>query len=250
MAWVESSSKHFKARHNSQETAGALAVLAQLEQARERLNPLFPESPGGITVVLHPAGQLLWLAHPQLLLLRQLTAREARRYLTGWFTSNELHLLAPRALRGRAGSDASERALELAPTYQYARLLVGVNNGWLPPPFNPATVLRLWRTNWLLEGAAQHLSGQVEHLSAAIRLRLRSGIEPQLPLAAKDVPLFAGTLFELLQKERGMNACLELCSTQPIGAGAMLENAFDMDLTQITKLWQAYMAELIQAASY
>ena len=53
VAWVESASASFRARHESRDAEGAARVLERLERARERLAERFPRVPDELTVVIH-----------------------------------------------------------------------------------------------------------------------------------------------------------------------------------------------------
>lgn len=246
MPWTDTSSQHFEAHHEAEETADALAVLRMLEDTRTNLVELFPEVPDKIAVILHSSGPLLALAHPQLLIARQVTAPAARRYLTGWYTGREVHVLSLRALRARAAGPDSAKALELAPSCEYTRLVVGLNNPSLPPPYSPASTLRLWRWAWLIGGAAQYFSGQAQLLSAAIRLRLREGT-PDFPLGQRDTTLLGGTIFSLLDRERGREACVQLCR-QPTTKhpNKALIDAFNLPLRELEMRWKQHLATISQ----
>ena len=99
MAWAESTSPSFACRHSSARSADAARVLRLLERTRERLIEHYPDPGAGLTVVLHDSPQALVLSNPLMPLVWGLTARRARRYVTGWAGRHELHVLAPRALR-------------------------------------------------------------------------------------------------------------------------------------------------------
>src|SRR5438477_2219388 len=104
MAWVESVSPSFRARHSSDDADEADRVLYSLERARERLERVFPRVPGEMTVVLHPGFPGLSLTNPLLPLTWLLTAPAARRYVAGWAGKRELHVLAPASLEARASN--------------------------------------------------------------------------------------------------------------------------------------------------
>ncbi len=64
MAWVESRSPTFSARHEFSDSDDVARVLEALEDERERLADLFPRSPEEVTVVLHRTPSSLYLAQP------------------------------------------------------------------------------------------------------------------------------------------------------------------------------------------
>ena len=111
MAWVESVSPSFHARHDDVDGDDAARVLDQLERDRERLAGLFAHAPGELTVVLHDGPTALALAQPYLLVTRSLTAPAGRRYQAGCFGTSEIHVLAPRALEERASGAEGSRVV-------------------------------------------------------------------------------------------------------------------------------------------
>jgi hypothetical protein len=247
MAWVESTSPSFAARHEFEDSDDAERVLEGLEDTRERLAGLFSRSPGEVTVVLHRSPGALYLAQPYLPVARALTAPAGRRYQVGWFGAREIHVLAPAALERRAsGAEGSLEALMLAPAALYASVVVGTNNTELPPPFTPASFARLVRWAWLAQGAAQFFAGQVPHLRAAIGRRLREGGAPAFPPSRRDAALLGGTVFDLLAREEGTDACVRLASRLNAGGhDAALEKAFHGRTVKHTEgTWRAHLGRL------
>src|SRR3954452_14553248 len=110
MAWVESVSPSFTARHESEHADDAAAVLELLERTRDRMAQLFPETVGDVEVVLHSRPALLDFAHPLLPLERLVTAPAARRYLAGAVSGpQQIHVLAPALLKARASNVPGSR---------------------------------------------------------------------------------------------------------------------------------------------
>lgn len=250
MAWAETHSPSFSARHDSADASEAATVLGALEGLRGRLSGLLERVPGEVSVVLHPRPLALALAHPWLPLARMVAAPAGRRYLAGWFSEREIHVLAPAALERRASAvPGSREALLLAPSHEYAHIVLGANNPQLPPPFSPASFRRYVRWAWLCEGAAAHLSGQVPHLRAAIARRLREGGRPTLPPAAGDAQLLGGTLFALLEELEGPHAAVRL-ATGPLARGprGLLQEAFGRPAGTLEREWREYLAALSAAA--
>ena len=66
MAWVETSSPSFTARHEAEPEKDAEAVLDALEAHRARLGKLYPRLPEDVTVILHDSWLQLALALPRL----------------------------------------------------------------------------------------------------------------------------------------------------------------------------------------
>jgi hypothetical protein len=244
--WVESQSLSFAARHEAEDADVAARMLDTLEDFRERLSGLFARTPYDVAVVIHPRPLMLALAHPWLPLARLVAAPASRRYFAGWFTSREIHVLAPEALERRASAvPGSLEALLLTPQHEYAHLVLGANNPELPPPFTGSSFRRYVRWAWLCEGAASHLSGQTPHLRAAIARRLHEGGRPAFPPSARDAQLLGGTLFSLLEGERGAQAGVELARSRLDGApGVALARAFGRAAVAVERDWRDYLGSL------
>jgi hypothetical protein len=151
------------------------------------------------------------MAAPYLPLVRRLTAPAARRYLVGWFGTREIHVLAPRVLEARASHVPGSRELNLlAPAALYAHVVIGASNPRLPPPFTALAFRRYLRWAWLAAGGAQWLSGQTDHARPAIARRMHEGDRPAFPPGIRDAQLLGGTVLDLLAREEGERACLDL----------------------------------------
>jgi hypothetical protein len=249
VAWVESYSPSFSARHDSDHAEEATAVLAALEVLRAELAGLYPNVPEEVGVVLHPRPAALALAHPWLPLARRAAAPAARRYYAGWFGEFDIHVLAPPALEKRAsGVPGSREALLLSPEHEYAHLVVGANNPYLPPPFSISTFRRYVRWAWLCEGAATWLSGQAPLLRAAIARRLREGGRPAFPPEPKDAMLLGGTLFTLLEQEHGRRTAAALATSDlERGPRSVLVDAFGRQLAGVEADWRELLDSLTAA---
>jgi hypothetical protein len=246
VAWVETSSPSFSARHDSADGDDAVEVLELLEGTRERLRSVFPALPAEVAVVLHTSPLQLALAQPYLPLLRALTAPAGRRYLAGWLSRRELHVLAPRLLERRASTvPGSREMLMLTPAALYAQLAVAQNNALLPPPFRPASFARYLRWAWLAGGSGQYFSGQTGYARPAIARRLREGPKPEFPPGVRDAPLLGGTVFDLLAREAGVEAAVAL-ATRPPAAGPerALVSAFGRPLVHTEGIWRAHLSRL------
>ena len=246
MAWVETTSLSFAARHDSDEADDAVRVLEELEHTREDLAGLFATTPGEVDVILHPQPLMLGLAQPWLPLARMAAAPASRRYLAGWFTTGAIHVLAPSALERRAsGSPGSREALMLAPQHEYTHLVLGANNPDLPPRFTPATFRRYLRWAWLCEGAATWFAGQTPHLRPAIVRRLREEGRPDFPPTARDAPLLGGTLFSLLDEDRGVEATVALAETRlSTTERQAIEDAFGRPAASVERDWRELLDDL------
>lgn len=250
MAWVETHSPSFTARHDSRSADGAQEVLDDLERFRSELHRRFAVTPGEVAVILHSHYAQLALAQPWLPLAQLATAPAGRRYFGGWFATGEVHVLAPDLLRSRAsGVPGSREALRLAPRHEYVHLVVGESNPDLPPPFSPRSFRGYLRWAWLCEGAAAYFSGQHRHLRAAIARRLREGPQPALPPTARDATLLGGAVFGLLEQTCGRDACVELTRSR-LGKGPaepVIESAFGRPFAVVAAAWREHLEELAAA---
>ena len=240
MAWVETDSLSFSARHESEDADAAMATLERLEELRARLDGLFDVTPGDVSIVMHRHPAALALAHPWLPVARVLAAPAARRYMAGWFATDEIHVLAPATLAARASRvEGSREALLLSPLHEYAHLVIGANNPALPPPFTTRTFSRYVQWAWLCEGAATHFSGQTRYLRAAIARRLRDGGRPAFPPRVRDATLLGGTVFQLLAREAGQAACVQLVTRlDPAGPQHAIERAFGRPFADVERDWR------------
>jgi hypothetical protein len=240
MAWLETTSETFVARHDERDAQDAERVLAQLEHARPRLQRRLGGEIGELAVVLHPSGAQLDAAQPWLPLLRARTAPAARRYVVGTATAAELHVLAPRVLAQRASNvEGSLELLMLAPTALLAKRLLA------PPRARRGPLGRAGKGEapWRLEGAAQFFSGQTRHVRPAVVLRTRERPAPSFPPGRRDALLLGGSVFDLLAREEGEDACVELArAPDPRRA---LERAFrGRPLRQTEQAWRSHLTRL------
>ncbi len=234
----------FRARHESADHACAQRVLDSLEERRLRLEEYFDDVPGGITVVIHPSPAWLSAAHPFLPAARLAAAPAGRRYLAGWPMASELHVLSDEHLERRAAGSDSLAALLGTAERLYAQLVIGGANEKLPPPWGPGRFVRYLRWTWLVEGGAQYFSGQTPLFRAAISTRMRDRRRPTFPPSPRDAITLGGTIFDLLERLRGIDACLVLMSRlRRGGSGAAIELAFDAPLRRVEEQWRRYLRE-------
>jgi hypothetical protein len=74
---------------------------------------------------------------------------------------------------------------------------------------------------------------------------LREGGRPTFPPAARDAYLLGGTIFALLESERGPKACAELAAADTGHAGRVLvEQAFGRPAATIERAWFDYLDSL------
>jgi hypothetical protein len=251
VAWVESASRSFRARHDSAAHDDAERVLHSLEEAREQLSGYFPVQPGGLTVVLHRSALSLSLARPALTGAWLATAPAARRYLAGWASRDELHMLEPSALDRRASAvPGSREMLQLTAPSLYARRVIDSSNADLAQRPTPRRLRQELRWAWLLEGAARWFSGQTEHARPAIARRLHEGARPAFPPSARDALLLGGTVIDLLAREQGeQSAARFACRLHPQGPRAALSRAFGgRPFTRTEDAWRSHLKRLAAAA--
>lgn len=247
MAWTETSSPNFTARHAEGDAGDVRSVLELLEETRERLGRAFPALPGEVTVVLHDSRVELDLAQPFLPLMRRITTPAARRYLAGWAGRGALHALTPRLLAQRAANvEGSRDMLLLTPAALYCQLVVAASNPALPPPWNPRSTVRAARWAWLVAGAAQWFSGQTAHARPVIARRLREGSRPEFPPSLRDAALLGGTVVDLVAREEGELAAVKLACRLPTGGPrqALIEAFHGRALMHSEGTWRAHLARL------
>ena len=121
----------------------------------------------------------------------------------------------------------------------YTQLVLAANNDRLPPMWTPRHFLTYLRWAWMVEGASQYFSGQVSLYRPAVITRLRDGDKPKFPPSRRDAILLGGTLFDLLDRHAGPQACALLAGRlRREGPTAGLELAFDAQRREIEKAWR------------
>jgi hypothetical protein len=245
VAWVESESPSFRARHDSAHADDADRVLHSLERTRAYLAQYFPLTVEGVSVVFHPSVASLTVARPLYPLAWLTTAPAARRYVAGWSGPHELHVLLPDALEARASTVVGSRQmLARAVPALYARRVIVENNRDVPRHLGPGRVRVALRWAWLLEGAARWFGGQTAHARPAIARRLREGRGPAFPPGPRDAPLLGGTVIDLLVCERGEQAAAQLaCRLHRHGPrGALREGFGGRSPERTEEAWRAHLA--------
>lgn len=250
MAWVETESLSFAARHDGDDAAFAERTLDRLEDLRLRLEDTFERVPGDVTVVVHTNPLWLTAAHPFLPIARWSAAPAGRRYLAGWPMATELHVLGDPHLEKRAAGDDSYEALRGTAERLYAQLVIAANNPALPPAWTPRRFARYLGWAWLVEGGAQYFSRQVGLYRAAVIRQLRESSRPSFPPSRRDAVILGGTIFDLLENERGPEACERLVSRLlPGGVAATLEDVFEARMREIEDAWRAHLRGIAKTSS-
>ncbi len=250
MPWIESASPSFRARHDSADAHDVERVLYSLERTRNHLSSCFRATGDDLTVVVHRSTLSLTMANPVLPIVWLATAPAARRYVAGWTSGQELHVLAPGALEARASNvPGSREMLELAAASLYARRVITGNNVELARARRPRRTMLELRWAWLVEGAARWFSGQTEHARPAIARRLREGARPSFPPGVRDAPLLGGTVIDLLVREEGERAAVQLAShLHPQGQRAALSKAFrGRPFVHTEGAWRSHLSRWVGA---
>jgi hypothetical protein len=247
VAWVESGSPSFRARHDSAHADDADRVLHSLERTREYLGQFFPRTVDGISVVFHPNVLSLAMARPLMPLAWLATAPASRRYVAGWCGPHELHTLLPDVLEARASTVAGSRQmLARAVPALYARRVILENNPDYPRRLSPRRAGVELRWAWVLEGSARWFGGQTAHARPAITRRLREGRRPAFPPSMRDAALLGGTVIDLLVAEEGEQAAARFASRlHPHGPRGALREAFGgRSLARTEDAWRSHLTRL------
>jgi hypothetical protein len=249
MAWVESVSPSFRARHSSSQSEQAGRLLESLERTRDRLDELFPRTVPDLTVVMHDSPASLTASNPLLSLRRLAASPDARPYIAGWVGRHEIHVLSPRALDARATNVVGSRQMlaRTAPAL-YARRVFLENNHELSSARAPARLAADLRWAWLLEGAAQWFAGQMPHARPTIARRLRDGRRPSFPPGLRDATLLGCTVVDLLAREEGERTVAGLAARlHAQGARAALSKAFGgRAFARTEDSWRMHLAALAE----
>ena len=246
MAWVESRSDAFRARHNDRDSEDAARVLEGLEALRDRLGGLLGAAPSDVTVILHDTAVGLSVAMPFLPVM-WLRHRARRAPLPGRLVCQPR---APRARPAPAAGTGVQRprlARDARPHAQRALRAPGRGHGQscLPPPYRPRRIDALLRRAWLSEGAGQFLGGQTAYAQPAIARRLREGGRPAFPPGLRDATLLGGTVVDLLARAKGVQTAVGFAvHPHPQGPTVALRDAFGHSLGEIESAWRSHLARL------
>jgi hypothetical protein len=250
MTWIETDSLSFSARHDDADLACAHRVLDTLEDLRLRLEDRFDQVPGNVTIVLHDNPAWLSAAHPLLPAVRWSAAPAARRYLAGWPMDGEIHTLNDSWMERRSAGEDSLRALRGTAERMYCQIVLAANNPALPPMWTPRRFLTYLRWSWLIEGAAQYFTGQIGFFRAAVITRLREGQRPAFPPSRRDALILGGTVFDMLERHAGPDACVRMASRlHRAGPRGNLELAFEARMRDIERAWRVHLEDILYPQS-
>ena len=136
----------------------------------------------------------------------------------------------------------SRQALARSPQHEYAHLVLAEHNPALPPPFNIKTFRKYLELAWVCEGAATYLAGQTRTCARRSRAGCARGSRPSFPPAAADAQLLGGTVFSLLAKAAGRQACVELAKVEHRWqARNAIELAFAREMEEVEQEWRVYL---------
>ena len=163
--------------------------------------------------------------------------------------ASELHVLNDDYLDRRAAGEDSLAALRGTAERLYAQIVIGANNPSLPPPWGPRRFSRYLRWGWLVEGGSQYFAGQVPLFRSAVQTRMRHAKQPEFPPSARDAITLGGTVFDLLERRRGPEACALLVSRiRREGAERAIEIAFGEGAREVEREWRRYLREDVTRA--
>jgi len=132
----------------------------------------------------------------------------------------------------------------------YAQLVIAANNPQFPPSWTPRRFARYLAWAWLIEGGAQYFSRQVGLYRAAVIRRLRETTGPSFPPSRRDAAILGGTIFDLLEAERGPDACERLAlHLLPGGQTSALEDAFEARIGEIEGAWRDYLRDVARPSA-
>jgi hypothetical protein len=132
----------------------------------------------------------------------------------------------------------------------YCQIVLAANNTALPPMWTPRRFVTYLRWAWLMEGAAQYFAGQTSLYRAAVITRLREGDRPSFPPSRRDALILGGTVFDLLDRHAGPDACVRMASRlHRQGPQGNLELAFEARMREIERAWRTHLDEILYPQS-
>jgi hypothetical protein len=164
--------------------------------------------------------------------------------------AGEIHTLNDSWMERRSAGEDSLRALRGTAERMYCQIALAANNTALPPMWTPRRFITYLRWAWLIEGAAQYFSGQTSLYRAAVITRLREGDRPAFPPTRRDALILGGTVFDLLDRHAGPDACVRMASRlHRNGARGNLELAFEARMRDIERAWRMHLDEILYPQS-
>jgi hypothetical protein len=115
--------------------------------------------------------------------------------------------------------------------------------------WTPKRFLTYLRWAWLIEGAAQYFTGQVALFRVAVITRLREGDRPAFPPSRRDALILGGTVFDMLERHAGPDACVRMASRlHRDGPRGSLELAFEARMRDIERAWRLHLEDILYPA--
>jgi hypothetical protein len=162
----------------------------------------------------------------------------------------EIHTLNDSWMERRSAGEDSRRALLGTADRMYCQIVLAANNEALPPMWTPRRFLTYLRWAWLIEGAAQYFTGQTSLFRAAVITRLREGGRPAFPPGRRDALILGGTVFDLLERHAGPDACARMAARlHRDGPRGNLELAFETRMRDIERAWRMHLDEILYPQS-
>ena len=248
LAWLETASDTFVARHDERDAPDVERVLARSSMRARGSTSASPSGSGELAVVVHGSAAQLDAAEPWLPLQRRLTAPAGRRYLVGWAAERELHVLAPRLLAQRASNvEGSLELLMLAPAALLARRYVAANHPGMPPPFGPRTLRALAALGVAARGRGAVLL-RPDRATCARRSRggCARAARPRSRPGGATRRCSAAPCSTCWRARRATGRCVALaCGPHRDGARAALTRAFDgRDIRHTEAAWRSHLVRL------
>src|SRR5687768_15974037 len=119
----------------------------------------------------------------------------------------------------------------------------------MPPPWEAGGLSRYLRWAWLVVGGTQYFAGQVPLFRIAVQTRMRNAKQTKFPPKVRDAVTLGGTIFDLLDRHRGPDACALLVSRiRRDGAERAIEIAFGERAREVEREWRRYLREDVTRA--
>ena len=251
MAWVDTASETFLARHDERDAddaaARARAARVRAHAAGGALRDAARGARGRAALLVRAARRRAALGPARAPADRARSAALRRRLGRAARAARALPAAAraPGLERRGLAGDADARALGAA----RAPLCGGRATRRCRRRCRRARLARWSRWAWLVEGAAQWLAGQTRHVRPAIARRLKEGSAPAFPPSRADALLLGGSIFDLLAREEGDRACVTLArGPHPDGPLRALEIAFPRSLRHTESAWRSHLARLAEGS--
>ena len=211
MAWIETESLSFAARHEAQDSDSASARWTRSRSCGYASRSASTRCRAGHWSCITTPG--LAGAGPSVPARRALVGGAGRAALPGRLGDGERAARPQRRPPDRRA--AGEDSLRGAARHRRAPLRPARGRREqhrLPPSWAPRRFARYLRWTWLVEGARPVLRPPGRLSTAPPSSAASRGAEPAFPPSRRDAVILGGTIFDLLERERGPDACDVLAS--------------------------------------